>query len=62
MVCELSSLFPFIVGLTLNANHYLQMPQILLPLLNEQKIHYILQKIPPYHFINGKVGRIQDCD
>jgi len=57
-----NSVDPFILSITLNVNYYLQMLQIMLLLLNEQKIRYILQKIPPNHFIIGKVGSIQGSE
>ena len=38
------------------------MPQIILLLLNEQKVRYILQKIPPTDFTTGKVESIQGSD
>jgi len=57
-----NSVGPFILGITFNVNYYLQMPQIMLLLLNEQKVRYNLQKIPPTHFITGKVGNIQGSD
>ena len=54
MNCE--SIGPFILGITLNVNCYLQMRHFMLLLLSEQKVPYISQKIPPNRFITGRVG------
>jgi hypothetical protein len=39
-----NSIFPFIVAITFNVNHYLQMPQIVLLSLNEQKKYIIYDR------------------